>query len=142
MAALHADAFPTNQAWSSTQFEALLNQESISALAITKMGDLVAGALVQIAADQAEILTLATARKHRRQGLAKHLLTSWEAELLPRGVSTWLLDVAEDNHSAVELYKNMGFKLDGRRPGYYKRNAEKRVDALLMSKPMARQAAT
>nr|WP_070960898.1 N-acetyltransferase [Hyphomonas sp. Mor2] len=138
---LHAAAFPANQAWVASQFESLLGQANVHARAITDKSDLLSILIVQIAADQAEILTLATAPHCRQQGHAARLLMGVEGELINRGFAVWLLDVAEDNEAAIKFYTRTGFQVDGRRRGYYKRLEGKRVDAILMSKPMARQAA-
>lgn len=141
LAAVHHAAFPPGEAWSTHQFKELLTQDSIVARAIVQEGDIVSAMLIQIAADQAEILTLMTAPDHRRSGYAAQLLALTEKELTPRRIETWLLDVAADNAPAINFYQRNGFSTDGRRRGYYKRIDGKRVDAILMSRPMARQGA-
>jgi ribosomal-protein-alanine N-acetyltransferase len=139
MAGLHLDAFPPGESWGVDQFEDLIAQDSVIARGIIQDGQLVSLILIQIAADQAEILTLATAPGQRRNGLAGTLLDQVEAELVQRGTAVWLLDVAADNAPGLEFYARNGFSTDGRRHGYYQRVEGKRVDAILMSKPMARQ---
>lgn len=142
MAALHSAAFPSGQAWDTRYFEDLLKQESVSARALTCGNDILSFVLLQIAVDEAEILTLATAPVARRRGYAARLLRGVEAELVDRGIARWLLDVAEDNAGALKFYQNNGFGIDGRRRDYYQRLEGQRVDAILMSKPMARQVVT
>ena len=110
--------------------------------AIDKGEGLRCAMLVQLAADQAELLTLATAPTDRRKGLAGCLMDKVEADLITRVMTVWLLDVAADNAPAIKFYQRAGFSADGRRPGYYKRLEGNRVDAILMSKHMARQGAT
>ncbi|NQY96026.1 MAG: GNAT family N-acetyltransferase [Henriciella sp.] len=142
MANVHRAAFSGDRAWSAQQFEDLLNQTSIRARGIAERGAIQAFVLFQIAVDQVEILTIATAPSARRQGFASALLADTENRLMREGVVNWWLEVAEDNLGAVKFYQSLGFKSDGRRPNYYKRLEGNRVDAILMSKPMARQAAT
>lgn len=142
MAELHAAAFSQGGAWGPQQFEDLLSQNSNRAFAITADDKILSFLLVQTADNQAEILTIATQPSVRRRGLAAALLARIEADLRLDGIATWLLDVAADNPSAIEFYRKLGFKADGLRPKYYKRLEGNRVDAILMSKPMARQAAT
>ncbi|MCR9079263.1 MAG: GNAT family N-acetyltransferase [Hyphomonadaceae bacterium] len=142
MAALHETAFPSGQAWDARQFENLLNQESVSARALSRGNDILSFVLLQIAVDEAEILTLATALSARRRGCAARLLLGLEPQLVESGVTRWLLDVAEDNAGALKFYQDNGFGIDGRRRDYYQRLEGQRVDAILMSKPMARQVAT
>ncbi len=142
MAGVHLDAFPPGESWSARQFADLMEQGSVIARGIVHGSELVSFILIQIAVDQAEILTLATAPSQRRNGLAGNLLDQVEAELVLRGTAVWLLDVAADNAPGLEFYARNGFSTDGRRRGYYQRVEGKRVDAILMSKPMARQGIT
>lgn len=141
LAELHHAAFPPGEAWSVRQFKDLMAQDSVMARAIVQGGEIVSAVLIQIAADQAEILTLATAPDHRRSGYAAQLLDMTEREMASRGIEIWLLDVAADNAPAINFYQRNGFSTDGHRRGYYKRLDGKRVDAILMSRPMARQGA-
>jgi len=77
--------------------------------------------IISAAADQAEILTIATDPLQRRRGIARALLEITETELVENGVDTLFLEVAEDNKAAITFYKGAGFEPIGRRPAYYKR---------------------
>ena len=111
--------------------------EEIAALAAS--GALVADdgdrgfALISIAADEAELLTIAVAPDARRRGLGAGLLGAAEAAARERGGARMLLEVAADNDAAIALYARAGFETIGRRKGYYQREAG-RVDALTMAK--------
>jgi len=142
MAGLHAAAFPDGGAWGAHQFEDSLAQVNIGAYAVTTQGQILSFLLYRCADDQAEILTIATHPSARRQGFAALLLAKAELDLERSGIRNWLLEVAADNPGASEFYRKLGFKTDGLRPKYYKRLEGNRVDAILMSKPMARQATT
>ena len=142
LATHHAAAFPPGQAWQSEAFRELLAQDTVCAHGVMSGATLIAFGLAQIAVDQAEILTLACHPDHRRSGVARELLTHLEHILSAQGVEKWILDVAEDNPVAIAFYTALGFQTDGRRPNYYKRLEGGRVDAILMSKPMARQITT
>lgn len=142
MATLHASAFPAGQAWDKAAFDDLMTQPSIAAYGVVTGDDLSAFILVQTALDQAEILTLATHPDRRRSGFGRGLIAAIERRLGDQGATSWLLDVAEDNPEAIAFYSTLGFRIDGRRPNYYKRLEGTRVDAILMSKPMAGQTIT
>jgi len=142
MSALHTMAFPEGQGWGSSEFKSLMSQDSTRAYALLRHGAFAAFGVFQCVADQVEIVTLATDPDQRRQGLARQLFNALEPHFLNTGLKTWLLDVAEDNSGAIAFYQKLGFTTDGRRPRYYKRLEGKRVDAILMSKPMARQGVT
>lgn len=92
--------------------------------------------ILSAAADQAEILTIATDPSHRRRGIARSLLEIAETELVDNGVDTLFLEVAEDNKSAIKFYKSAGFEPIGRRPAYYKREIG-RVAAITYRKRLA-----
>jgi len=83
--------------------------------------------------DQAEILTIVTDPKRRKTGIANQLLSESLSVMAEQGVEIVFLEVAEDNHPAVSLYKSCGFEHFGRRPAYYKRE-NGRVAALTFRK--------
>jgi len=92
--------------------------------------------ILSSAADQAEILTIATDPVYRRRGIARALLEISETELVDNGVDTLFLEVAEDNDAAIKFYKGAGFEPIGRRPAYYKREMG-RVAAITYRKRLA-----
>lgn len=92
--------------------------------------------LFQRALDEAEILTLATAKAFQRKGYGRALLMAGFSHLAERGIRRVLLDVAEDNIAAVTLYKNLGFTVDGTRKAYYTSPDHPPKDAILMSRVM------
>lgn len=93
--------------------------------------------IVKRAADQAEILTLVTDPEHRQKGTGRALLTHMEHLLIAQKTQIIFLEVAEDNHPAIALYKSCFYEAFGRRPAYYKRESgrvaaisfRKRLDA-------------
>jgi ribosomal-protein-alanine N-acetyltransferase len=89
--------------------------------------------LFQRVLEDAEMLTLATMTGAQRKGYARTLLKTAFGHLTQRGIRRCLLDVAADNAAAIALYKALGFREDGRRKAYYKRTAQNKVDAILMS---------
>ncbi len=88
-------------------------------------------AIVSSAIDEAHLLNLCIRPEARRQGLAEvmldHVLT--EAEL--GGVDRCFLEVRPSNKPARRLYQKSGFRVIGRRPGYYP-SQEGREDAWVM----------
>lgn len=139
MAELHAAAFPAPDAWSLNAFSELMSLPTTRALGMSEERQLQGMLIVQFVTGEAEILTMATAPIARRRGLAGQLLSELEQRLHPPGLTKWLLDVAADNVGAIAFYEKCGFQVDGRRSNYYKRLEGKRVDAILMSKPVGGQ---
>lgn len=90
----------------------------------------------QIAADEAEILSIGVSREWQRKGLGKKLLNGLERALIRAGVKRLHLEVADDNAPARALYTRMDFAETGRRKGYYARKGASAVDALILSKAL------
>jgi ribosomal-protein-alanine N-acetyltransferase len=127
LAALHAEAFETS--WSPEALARLLDQPGVS-LTVEPDGFI----LLQAAADEAEILTLAVRPSARRQGLATRLVEAAAAQAAAGGTERLFLEVAEDNEPARALYSRLGFAQVGRRPRYYARAGGLTVDALLLAR--------
>ena len=66
-------------------------------------------AVSRIAADEAEILSIAVAASHRGRGLSRDLLLTHLGHLAGRGVRTVFLEVEENNQPARRLYERAGF---------------------------------
>jgi ribosomal-protein-alanine N-acetyltransferase len=79
--------------------------------------------LCRVAADEGEVLTIATRPEFRRRGVAKALLGAAEAAALDAGACRLFLEVADANPGALALYDGRGFRPVGRRHGYYSRGA-------------------
>lgn len=80
-------------------------------------------------ADELHITNLAIHPAYRRRGLARHLLGGVLADARARGLRLVGLEVRPSNVEARALYESLGFKVVGRRRGYYYDTGE---DALVM----------
>ncbi len=139
LASLHGRCF--SDAWSSTSFESLLENEKTFALIATgrrAQQPHRAFIVASVAADEAEILTLGTAPAERRSGLARALVLAASAEAHARGATNIFLEVGSNNAAAEKLYTGIGFSAAGRRPRYYRDNSQA-IDAVIMraSLPLA-----
>lgn len=137
LAALHAEAFAgqSQELWSEQSLRELLAMPGALALIALQGGDQPVGfILLRLAADEAEIITLAVQPQLRRQGVARRLLTVGLAKVIGRGAQQCFLEVADTNVAARALYESAGFAEVGRRPGYYRDAAGLPRDAILMRK--------
>lgn len=88
--------------------------------------------LGQLAADEAEILSIGSAPDWQRSGLGR-MLVEGLVRAARRGEAKQLfLEVAEDNQAALALYRGLGFQETGRRRRYYQRPGGVAVDALTL----------
>mgnify|MGYP001244619670 CR=1 FL=1 len=133
LAALHARAFVAPPPWGAASFASLLASPH-SFLRADPAGR--AFVLGRAIADEAELLTLATAPEARRAGLARARLAEFDAEARARGARTAFLEVAEDNTAARGLYAACGWAQAGRRPGYYRLPDGSTVAALILCKSL------
>lgn len=81
--------------------------------------------------DDAELLDIGVDPACRRQGLGQRLLDAVMAAARAQGAQRLLLEVRAGNLAAQALYQRAGFRLSGRRKGYYPA-ADGREDACLM----------
>jgi len=86
-------------------------------------------AVARYAAGSGEILNLAVAPEHRREGVAAHLIDALLEGLRSREVREVYLEVRESNGPARALYKDKGFTVAGMRRAYYRYPTE---DALVL----------
>jgi ribosomal-protein-alanine N-acetyltransferase len=116
-ATLHADAFA--RGWSAEEFERLLIEPNVVADRAMAGSRLAGFVLSRLAADQAEILSIAVATGERRHGLGRKLMDVHLRRLVGYGVNALFLEVDERNTAARRLYAAFGFGEVGRRNSYY-----------------------
>jgi ribosomal-protein-alanine N-acetyltransferase len=134
MARLHAATF--DAPWDEQAFCELLASPGVYALGAGKRA-LAGLILMRVVAGEAEVLTLAVAPAHRREGLGRALLDAGLVTAIAAGAERAFLEVAEDNAPAIALYRAAGFADVGRRPGYYPRGSGSAVAALVLSCALA-----
>lgn len=122
IAALHASSF--RRGWSEQEVEGLLIDRNVlthrAIVEQTLAGRTIAGFIMsRVAADEAEILSVAVATNWQGRGVARGLLTLHLRRLAGLGVSAVFLEVNEDNAAALRLYDRAGFLQVSRRENYY-----------------------
>lgn len=138
LAALHREDFI--RPWTGGEFEQLLAQDTVFGFAGLETGKGGAGpvgfVLARLAAGEAEILTLAVARSHRREGLGWLLMDAVLRELHAARAEALFLEVDETNAAAIALYRRLGFREVGKRPRYYQNADNSRTGALVMRRDL------
>ena len=114
--------------WSRRSFVELLDLDSVRGFVADDGRGGVAGyAVCSLAADEAEILNLATAPELRRQGVGRILLGAVLDWLAGRGAARVYLEVRRSNVAAIQLYAGAGFGTLGARRDYYRKPTEDAV---------------
>ncbi len=131
LAAVHKEAFPPpERGWSVREIGDL----SRNAILVADQHD-TGFALASVAADEAELLTIAVSITARRNGIGRGLLRAVLDHAAVAGAATMFLEVAEDNDTALAFYRGAGFIEAGRRKDYYLRG-QRRVSAFVLSRTL------
>jgi ribosomal-protein-alanine N-acetyltransferase len=135
-ALLHAASFA--HSWSAQEFETLLSATAVSGEAAVDPAsdDLRGFVLTRVAADEAEILTIAVDGALRRRGVGRALLADHMSRLPRLGARTLFLEVERENAAAIALYASFGFCEVGRRRGYYRKSDGTAATALVLRRDL------
>jgi ribosomal-protein-alanine N-acetyltransferase len=134
IAILHAASF--RHGWSDGEVESLLSESNVVADRAT-FGRKVAGFILsRIAADEAEILSIAVDRGARGRGLGYRLLQRNLQRLVALGVRSVFLEVDANNRPALALYRRMGFIEVGQRRQYYRHSDGTASTALVLRRDL------
>ena len=132
--ALHRAAFTPlgERAWTRQELAELCASPGVSGVLLLSDGKEIGVALCRVAADEAELLTIAVDAGHRRRGAGRALLQAVIDRARDARASALFLEVGADNPAACSLYEQKDFRVVGRRAGYYQRGTAPNVDALVM----------
>ena len=129
VAALEGETF--SAPWSQSSIEGELSNP-LSLWLVALDGAQVVGYVgSQTVLGEADMMNLAVATSHRRQGIGMALVNALVAALQAREATSLTLEVRASNEAAIGLYQQAGFAQVGRRPRYYTKPTE---DALILRK--------
>ncbi len=122
--------------WSRGAFLYEIQQNRVARCRVMREGDELVGYLcVWEIADEIHITNVAVHPTRRRQGIARTLLGRLLVEAQARDMRLVVLEVRPSNREAIALYESFGFRVTGRRRGYYYDTGE---DALVMEAQLVR----
>ncbi len=133
IARLHASLF--DEGWSEASILQMLSHPgSVAMIAGAGTPRQIGGfALAQVAADEAEILSIGVIPGWQRQGVGSKLIQGVKRAAAKSGAKRLYLEVAQSNDAALALYKKAGFDKTGRRKGYYAKAGAASEDAIVLS---------
>ena len=102
-------------------------------LVAEQSGELSGFVVLLLVADNAEIESIVVAETWRRRGTGASLMEVAMQYSRNHKMARLILEVRGNNQGAIAFYTRCGFKIEGRRPGYYSHPVE---DALLMGQDL------
>ena len=100
-------------------------------LFVARLSDKVIGYIVfYLNFGEAHIMNIAVAKEYRRRGVGKHLFTYAFDIIKTNAAHVIFLEVAQNNNPALQLYRQFGFEVFGKRKRYYRNGG----DAYVMRK--------
>jgi ribosomal-protein-alanine N-acetyltransferase len=135
LAEIHGASF--HRGWGEGEFERMLTERNTLVHRLRRGRKIIGFSVSRMAADEAEILSIAVAETHRGRGLSNGLLLTHLGHLAGRGVRTVFLEVEENNPPARRLYERTGFAIVGRRERYYQQSGGEPLNALLMRRDLS-----
>lgn len=125
LANIHADAFTHN--WSADELARMIENDNIRTLQCRRPATWLRPAsstpkgfvMARVAADEAEILTIAVAKDARGLGLGRALMRAIMGALYADRIKHLFLEVDATNEAALALYRGLRFEEVGERKSYY-----------------------
>lgn len=131
ISSLHSACF--KEFWNEKSISEILNMAGVIGFIISTGNEKPEGfILLRAMADEAEIISIGVIPTARKKGLASALLKKSIESAAVRDATKIFIEVAENNKAAIAFYETFGFKIVGKRPGYYKRSIKKE-DAIIYS---------
>lgn len=118
--------------WSEASFRSECAKDNGIVLAAFEDGELAGLLSGYTAVGEADITSVAVAPAYRRMGIARQLISDFEA-MLPEDTESIFLEVRASNSGAIALYKNCGYEQLSVRRRFYSSPEE---DALVMTKKL------
>jgi ribosomal-protein-alanine N-acetyltransferase len=121
--------------WSRAAFRYELTENRVARCLVARLHERVVGYLCMWEiGHEIHVTNLAVHPSFRRRGIGRQLLAPLLDEGRRRGIALVLLEVRPTNAEALALYESLGFRVIGRRKGYYFDTGE---DALVMEVALA-----
>lgn len=135
LATLHAKGF--HRGWSREDFASYIASADTPTFVACDARRRIAGfAMLRLAADEAELITIAVDNKWRRKGVGAALMRALFADLAMTPARKLFLEVADDNSAALRLYAGFGFNRVAERQGYYTRPDGRPATAIVMARDL------
>lgn len=114
--------------WTEGAFKGALYNERVWVLIAKSREEIIGFCVFSVAADEAELQSIAVDPCSRRQGAGRALFNSMLSEAKVQKAAVLYLDVRQGNDAAIAFYRDMGMEEIAVRKGFYE---SPREDALI-----------
>jgi ribosomal-protein-alanine N-acetyltransferase len=135
LAKLHAQGF--HRGWPREDFASYIAGADTPVYVACDARRRIAGfAMLRLAADEAELITIAVDKGWRKKGVGQALMRAMLDDLMMTPARRLFLEVAADNAAALRLYTTHGFVKVSERQGYYARPDGRPATAIVMARDL------
>jgi len=135
LATLHAQGF--HRGWPREDFASYIAGHDTPVYVACDAKRKIAGfAMLRIAADEAELITIAVDNRWRKKGVGRALMRALFEDLITTPARKLFLEVAADNPAALRLSAANGFTKVSERQGYYSRPDGRPATAIVMARDL------
>ena len=117
--------------WTREGYFTFLTRDDSMFLVVEEKGEILGYCGLLMVLDEGEVTNVAVRRERQREGIGHFLMEGMLRLAGMQGITAVHLEVREGNHRALNLYKRLGFQIDGIRKKYYTNPVE---DAILMTR--------
>ena len=132
IASMESDIF--SDPWSEEAINSVISTEGSMCYSALSDGKLIAYIIGRHICPEGEIYRIATAKEHRKRGVAYRLLDYAVKSERGLGLESLFLEVREHNAPAIALYSSYGFNKIGIRKNYYKNPDDNAIIMLFQNK--------
>ena len=130
---IYLAAYPQKMATADKILTRLMKSKAVYGAVACLDAQIIGFIILLSSGESADILEICVAPTAQNKGIGKRLLSAGIELSIAREQEKIILEVAEDNDVAQQLYRNADFKEIGRRERYYQRGID-HIDALVMEK--------
>lgn len=107
--------------WTPSRVRRQMDDPETMTLVASVGGNIAGFAIMHFGDLRAHLVLLAVEPRYRRSGIGQALLQWLESSCVTAGIQDIRLEVRAGNQLALRFYRNRGFRVVGRIPGYYDR---------------------
>lgn len=132
MSRLHIE-YGLNWRWTPAKVRRHIKDKDTMVLIASWHGVIAGFAIMRFGDKQAHLFLLAVQPEYRRTGIGRSMMEWLEKSCRTAGIQAVRLEVRSSNRSAIQFYRNLGYRFLGKVAGYYDRRESAAIMAKLLN---------